>query len=761
MKWRNERLSSSFQEYALGCASVLAMGLYPGFATAQVEEIEVIEEIVVTAQKREQSLQDVAGAVSAFGSDTLDFRSVTTIEELFQSVPGLQHSDSLGTSFLSIRGVGLQVPTGNGEPGTATHIDGVFVPRPSTGGLRSLDLERIEVLRGPQGSLYGRNATGGVVNFISRKPTEEFEAELTLGGGSFDRRKANGFVSGPITEKVLARVSAWYDEVDGQVDNILPPGFDGPSKFGDQRDFGIRAALRIVPTSNVTVDLTMSYQDQEYEPFNQILVDEFPSVLPPGLPIGANGEPYTVTASPPYHDGEKETTFVSANVTWDINDNVSLKSITGYVAHQKGPDLFIFSGPTLDVAGPAIGAPDFEWIADSENWSQEFSLTGQSFDGKLDWVVGLYYYYEDLDFQVPARLGILGVIAPGIEFLGFNRGILEETSSTAGFADATYSVTEDLRLSLGIRYTHDDKDISHTDHQLFSNSLPFDFPGFPPFLPAIPAMSTATVVACEDLESDPSEDATLPKARVEWDITEDILGYFQWTEGFKSGGGNPLICGNNFDPEDITSYEAGLKTSFLDGALVMNLSAYRYDYEGLQFTKSTALGGFIENLDEVTVAGAELELKWQAGELVAFDGTVGYTDSEIEEATDALDGRFGIDRPRTGNPVPNTPELTISAGVNLSMPTDVGEFRLRAEAYYSSEVQYRPFGNSADESDSYTLVNIYAGYTPPSERFSLQGYVRNLTDKEYLRTLSFSPSAGLTGRYGRKREWGLEATVRF
>lgn len=744
----------------VGLASLLlAGGLYPGLATAQVG---MLEEIVVTAQKREQSLQDVAGAITAFGRDALDLRDVTTIGDLANSVPGLSFSDNFGTNFLVIRGVGLQVANGNGEPGTATHVDGVFMPRPTMGGLKSPDLARIEVLKGPQGTLYGRNATGGIVNFIAAKPTEEFEAQVVVGGGSFDRRLVNGFVSGPLSDTVLGRVSAWYDEEDGYVDNILPEelNLSGPDELGAQQDIGIRAALRILPTDNLTIDLAAAYQEQEYEPFNQPFVS--PNGNPPPTRIGAQGEPNEATSADPYPQGEKETTFVSATVDWAINDNVSLRSISGYVEHTKGPDFFIINGPTLALAGPAIGSDDQPWIADSHNYSQEFNLTGQSLDGRLDWVGGLYYYYEDLDQSIPAILGTslsqvlsnqfrgFGIISEDQIILGAARSLEEETTSHAVFADVTYSITEDFRLNLGIRYTNDDKETSNVNGLL------------------VVGPDGATVLDnCAVPEDDFSDDATLSKVRFEWDVNENMLAYAQYAEGFKSGGGNYITCGNSFGPEDITSYEGGLKMTLLDGAMTANLSAYRYEYEGLQYESSLGIGNFIENVEETEIQGAELEFAWQATDRLSFDAGLSWADSEFTDIEPARNGRFYDitinDSPfqeRVGNPVPHTPEETASLGVNWVQLTDIGEFTLRAELYYSSEVQFRAFDDDDDASDSYTIGNIFAGYTTPSARYSVQVYAKNVTDEEYINNLSVYQNS-VTGRYGRPREYGIKGIVRF
>ena len=368
-----------------------------------------IEEIVVTATKRSQSLQDVAGSISALDDIQIKLRGIANAEDLIQQVPGMFYRRIAGSHFTYIRGVGVSVAAGYGDPSVATHVDGVYLSRMSMGSLHMIDLERVEVLRGPQGTLYGRNSTGGVINFISKKPTEEFEGSFSIGGGSWDRVMADGYISGPITDKLLGRLSATYSDHDGYYDTVAPR----TGKLGDERNENIRAMLRYLPTENLTIDLSVSYEKEEFHQISQnIDLDAQPALMDLFVPPGfiRTDEPHTTTQQEPHPHGENTTTIASLTANWDISDNLAFKSITGYVDHERGPDWFDGSTYNFPISVLSIGLPEFPRFNPAETFSQEFNLIGTSLDDKLDWTVGLYYHTEDYEPQVPVFIPPFGTV---------------------------------------------------------------------------------------------------------------------------------------------------------------------------------------------------------------------------------------------------------------------------------------------------------------------------------------------------------------
>ena len=733
-------------------------------------------------------MQDVAGSISALAKDQIDMRGVTDIEDIYQSIPGLNYMYESGANLITIRGIGLFVDSGYNEPGVASHIDGIYQARATLPGVETVDLERVEVLRGPQGTLYGRNATGGVVNFITAKPTEEFEGSISLGFGDWDKVTASGYVSGPIIEdKLLGRLSVSYSDHEGFIDNFVR-GAD--SELGDEKVENIRAALRFMPTENLTIDLSYNDSDKEYDQF-QPRIDAndstIPQLTPPafgGVPAGGfiPAGPNKTTQGPGYRGASQETESAALTIEWLINENLTFKSLTGYADHMDGPASYV-SNTYIDAArnpvflSAAIGAPDDPRVVESESWSQEFNLVGSH--DRFQWSLGLYHFEEDYFQTIPVYFYDLGPIlgagafGPGIGFDQFTIATTKDITSQAAFADFTYSISDSLRINLGLRYGDDEKETEQLQSITLGNNTPIDL-GFLFGLPdGIWTPGTQfTIPACGGVlgngDFDQDWDSTSPKVRFEWDANENWLVYAQWQEGFKGGGVNDGECGDLFEPEEITSYEVGFKSTLLDGTMILNGAVFVYDYEDLQVATLNEEGtsSIIVNIPAVDVVGAELEMVWNISGMVSTDFSLALADSETSKSLIVGDTRRQIEGlpfilDIDGNPTPRSPEFTASLGVNLDFDTGLGALSIRGEIYHSDETQFRMFDNDPDIGDSYTVANLYATLTTLDDKFTLRGYVKNVTDEEYLYNILHSSAAGGGGRWAPPRHWGLEATYRF
>ena len=700
-----------------------------------------IEEIVVTATKRAQSLQDVAGSISALDESQIKLRGVTSTEDLVQNIPGLTFQRRAGNNFINIRGVGLSLPQGFADPSIGTHVDGVYLSRTSMGSLQMIDLERAEVLRGPQGTLYGRNSTGGVINFISKKPTEEFEGSFSVGAGSWDRVTADGYIAGPLTDKLLGRLSVTYSDHDGYYDTVAPRS----GKLADEHHVSFRAMLRYLPTENLTIDLSVSHEKEEFHQiFQNLDLDNWPGTIVVFVPPGAmtTDEPLTSSQQEPYPANDKETTMASLTANWDVSDDLTFKSITAYIDHERVG--WGNSAPYTPVPEPllAIGRPDIPRVDESKFFSQEFNLIGTSLDDKLDWTVGLYYLTEDFEPFLPAFIPIFAIdIAQSYQ---------EDVEAMAVFVDLTYQLADNFRVNAGIRQSRDEKDFEHT--------LIFGFTD-----PATAFIACGPNSFVDDGKHSFKWDSTSPKLRFEWDASENHLLYVQWQEGFKTGGLNQGQCGDTFEPEEITAYEAGFKSTLLDGAMTFNGSFYRYDYKNHQ--AQIFPGGLtneVVNLSNADVQGAEVELVWGATENLRIDGSVAFNDSEITSSV--LSGNpatGGAIEDLKGNPLPFVPDMTFAIGANLFVDTDVGIFTARAEVKYIDEIQWSIFNNEAESTDDYTVGNIYLSYLSPSEAYEARAYVRNVTDEEYFESRAISGLNGLKGQYARPRHYGVELRYNF
>lgn len=732
-------------------SSIITAGLGCGLAAAGMAQ-GVLEEIIVTAQKREESLQDLAASITAFNSAAIEERRLGDMANLAMATPGVSYRENANSAQVSIRGVGLLVVNGVAEANVATHVDGVFQPRTSASTLQMEDMERIEILRGPQGTLYGRNATGGTINYVSAKPTDEFEGSVTAGFGDYDWKKFSGYVSGPlIDDSVSGRLSAYYDERDGYYDNI----FLDRDTFGSESK-GVRGAISWTPTDNLSVDLSARHDEQENDggAVQALLRGTNPIVdgleASGQIPVGSVIQDLDSheTAAELFGSSEKETNAFVAEINYDLNDNISIKSLTGYTDHEF-EDLIDGDGTNLGIVNVGNASKNERRHAESQAFSQEFNFSGATFDDRLNWLVGLYYFTEDHDFMSPIEFpdpAVQVILGQGVALLSQEQGPFEEeTESKAVFADVTYAMTDDVRLGLGVRYTEDTKDFTQTSMVELDLGVPI------------------TVVSCEDLEINQEFDHTNYRVRAEWDVANDAMVYAQWQDGFKDGGLNVSVCNDTFPEEEIDAWEVGAKTSWLEGKLVLNLSAFYYGYDNLQILKfENAVDIAVEPVPESTIQGAEIELLAGIADNWVLDVGVALLDAEIDEfeAFDASNPQLGV-QDLSGNGLPQTPDHTINVGLEYGLDTDIGSFQLRGEVFYSDSFNFSTFDNSYEAQDDYTVLNLYANYTNPSDSYMLRAFVRNATDEEYYNFLINAATTGVAGDYAPPRTYGVELNYRF
>lgn len=738
---------------ALASASLIALG---ASGTAWAEEAgnqggsaDAPNEIIVTANKRAESLQKIAGSVSALNADQLATRAVTSITDLSRETPGVNISSTSGTTRVTIRGVGLQVITGVAEANVAQHIDGIFQSQPTMANVAPVDLQRIEVLRGPQGTLYGRNATGGTINYVIQKPTNELKAGISAGVGSFDARRVDGYLSGPIIDGVLlGRVSGYFNRDAGYYTNSFLN-----TKFNAHRDYGFRGALTLVPSDKVTVDVSGYYQRETgsyppqtlirgSNPFADFLT--FLGLFAPGEAKVDLRPDYSTGGTDPYL--AKWTWGATLDVQADAADWLKIRSLTGITRHSF-TNYFDADGINLDMV--SIGSPTNPRLQTSRAFSQEFNFSGGTADGKLKYLTGLYYFDGKLNALIPslfgdprvqAALGAL-VVAPGALFQGQTQHSIENTKSQAIFADVTYSIVPSVRLNLGGRYSSDTKE-SIQDLTLFLN--------------------TGNIAACSGLLTAQSFNKFNGKARLEFDIAPDVMGYAQYSTGFKDGGTNLSACGGTFLPENLTSYEAGIKSSWMNGAVTANASVFHYVYKNLQVLAFRgATDAFIDNVTRAETTGGEFDLGLHPARNLDINVSGSLLDAKIKQMSS-----FDSENPAAGNqnlaglPLPNAPKFTLTAGVQYKIPAAFGSITPRVELYHSSSYNFRLFNNAIDRQDGYTMVNATLT-VDVGGRYQLRGYAKNLTNRHVLNQLLFSTLSGVAGEYGRPREWGIDASVKF
>lgn len=712
------------QVSALALSIVMIAQFSPAHAQdeAEVEAESRQDTVIVTATKREASIQDIAASISQVSGEDLATRGLDDIENISLQIPNLTFGKFGRNTFVTIRGIGTTVDSGVAEPSVATYVDGVFLPRATMALLRQVDLERVEVLRGPQGTLYGRNATGGAINYVSRGPTDTFEGEVIA---NFEERNGYGvdaFISGPISEGVSFRLSGGVQKQDGYVE-VLNTGED----LGGQDLWHARGALRFEPRDDLTIDLSLQHERDTGDFGWQSIISEPVNVTATAAAFMTTANfatvPNQVVADGEY-SGDVETTIASARVNWDISESISFRSITGYVDHDiensfdaDGTDFFF-----ADLLGST---------RPSQSFSQEFNLFGQT--GDLDWLLGAYYFNEEFELGLP--VGFPGFLfmspEPFIEFIAGD--LVEETESYAAFADVTYALTDRLSINAGLRFNTEEKDFT-----FFGASSP-----------------------AGNLETDD----VLPKLGLQFDVSDNVNVYANWQQGIKSGG-HQLSLPQLFESEELDAYEIGIKTQWMNGALTANASAFSYDYADLQATITIPPATTLVENGDAELTGFEGELIYAPSDVVAFNLGISLLDTEYTElvTTDqALPGAPSVDL--SGEELIRAPEYTANIGAEWNIPLHSGMFGsllLRGDVFHSADYKLAFIDYPELRQSEYTNVNLSATLMDASGAYQVRAYVNNATDEVILNNGSFlANSAAFIGIHSAPRTAGIALSAKF
>ncbi len=543
---------------------------------ATLEEVTVtLEEVVVTAQRRAESLQDVPISLIAFSGDMVNEAGITGMADVALRTPNLTLTTfNIAEPQIYIRGIGTTNDSGGSDPAVGFFIDDVYIGRPGGASTDYYDIERIEVLRGPQGTLYGKNTAGGAINIFTKKPQQEFEAKAGLTVGSDNLVNLRGYVNGPFSDTIAGKITVNFRKRDGFAKNITT-GQD----LEDDDSKSVRGQLLFTPSEKVDILLGFDYTDIDNTGANRYITN----LDIPGLPGLANIPPL-LAAQRAANVGLDERTSNQENMQYsekeilgflgraDVDlDWATLTSITAY--RDSDSSWFQPLVPQLSTRVGGLGIYEVDDSADTEadQFSQEFRLASEG--DNLTWVVGLFYLKENVERSETfftywdARTPLAGLSLGDVTF---NQEA--STESTAAFGQITWNATDALALTLGARYTKDKKDIWNQAVNNHSRPAPT----------GIPLVGPPYEVSAED-----SWDDTTLRATVDWRVTDDHMLYFTYSEGFKSGAfngtqGTPIAASTPLDPESATNYEVGAKTQWLDNRLRFNIAYFELDYDDLQ-----------------------------------------------------------------------------------------------------------------------------------------------------------------------------------
>ena len=787
-------------------------------AHAQGRSSALLEEIVVTARKREENLQDAPIAVSAFSGDALDFRGVTEIGKLDQFVPNLVLNESTTYSNVTnaavyIRGIGQNDFTPVIDPGVGIYVDGVYLGRSVGAVLDIVDVDRVEVLRGPQGTLFGRNTIGGAISLSSKKPDEEFGGKVDVKYGADDRFNVRGTVNIPFGDKFFARLSAATFMQDGYVTRVV----DGKD-LGDQDVVALRGALRWLPNDNLDINWSVDYSTENengnpfvltgIQPLNvgiltgggpsmtlaantlaaqlatggppSVLGGEFFNVLhPSGFPfqflacVSPQNANNPVCFNQQYIDnGDKKLNYSSdpsyqkldvwgtgLTVDWQINEKLKVKSISSMRGFEGD-----FEG---DQDGSPIRVSYLIDIYQHEQFSQELQLLGTSFADRLDWIVGGYYFEEDGKNINPVRFSQVYLQSGGHY----------DADSWALFAQGTWHFTDQLDLTFGLRYTEDTRDYLPDQYIEFLPTGPLPIPG--------------TGIGDRPLPYEWTSSGTselVPMVNLSYRWNESLMTYLTYSEGFKSGGYTqrifpPEASTPSFDPEFVKSYEGGFKFDGWNDRLRFNVAIFFTDYTDLQLLVAdpSRLGPFVSNAGDAEVVGVELETLLNPAQGLFITGSAGMTDIDRT----ALGG--GVQGLTLDSPFQHVSKWTANAQIYKEFAIgDLGYLTPRFEWSYRTDwgtnsnnvprvgddvLPGGPFAgvplsfgvpNPVLEEDDLHLLNASVRWDVRNSGLSVSGGVDNLTDEKYTVFANYQDGFGFTQQtFHRGREWYIQAGYEF
>lgn len=667
-------------------------------------------EIVVTAQRRAESVQDIPIAVSAIGGDTLAQRAATDITSISASVPGFNVSEQVGQARLTLRGIGVDNISTGAESSVAFNQDGVFFSRSAAALASFYDVDRVEVLRGPQGTLYGRNATGGSVNIITNRPTFATKAGVRLTAGNYEAVNAEAYYSAGLSDHVAVRVAGQIQSRSGYGENLLTG-----SDIDNKNSQAIRGQMLFEPNDRLSILIGADYYTQNDRS------NSYRYLGPAGFT--ANGTPVTPTgpllggvdpgprnvASVRDPSNEAEFWGLRLDISHEVSDTLSLRSITAYRSSYYKVES------DLSPLGNNLFPIDFG--ESSDQFTQELQLNLDTDRNKL--VVGAFYLNEKIDGFIEGPYNLLGVGGPNLFVQGFFSGGRLRTQAAAIFAQDTFSITDALRVTLGARYSWEKKRVADQSDFNFDDLFdPANGPRFPV------NRDSATF------------NSFTPKVGVDFDIADDVMLYASFSKGFKAGTFNLGSTGPALRPEQVDAFEAGLKSTILDGRMRANLSGFYYDYSDLQVGKVQGQLLVLENAASAEIYGVEGEFVVEPVDKLIVALNASWLHTRFKSYTTADQARPSGDGVTvdengvpafdlTGKSLPQAPDYTIDLSAQYTFNVPGGDLTIRGESNWSGRVFFTPFNLNYVSQPSFNTQNVFVTYQMDSG-LRLTGFVRNI-----------------------------------
>lgn len=667
---------------------------------------QALEEVLVTAQKRTESVQDVPIAISSINEEMLMETGIDNIAQALPLLPGVTGATvGISTNAWAIRGIASNDWSIGSEPSIAVYIDDAYVGRNLLATTAFFDLASIDALKGPQGTLFGRNASAGAITLQTNRPEFETSLNLGLGYGNEGQRQYDVVGNAELSDTIAVRAAYRGTRYEGLWTDVA----NQVDMFRDEDAF--RASILWEASDDLQAILTVNYGEQKTN--NN-------SAYNPQLSTVAPGDDFPDRIALDLADREEnETVGANFRVEWVLSDNLTFTSITdareaeySYAQDLDGAN----NGATLDaILGGVTGSVTLDFVQDSvdvKTFGQEFRLAGTS--DRLNWFVGVNYYEEDLEedqnFILRNTMDLPEFGLPsGLELARDRNENRSDNESYGAFADVQWALSDRLRLTGGVRYTDDTKDFcTQGEAGLFLITLP----------------TIGQVCESRDWQE------VTPRVVVDYTLSDTIMTYASVSRGFKAGGYNPSATDTNgdfvgdtvksFDPEVNLTYELGFKSEFMDNRLRLNVAAFLSQYEDIQVQIPSLEGIIIDNASEADIAGGEIELTFSATDKLTLSTSYALADGEYKD-----DGVYD------GNSLIFAPEDTFTASGTFIQPIAGGELSLFALYTWQSEMFFTPINSDELSQDSYGLLSGRVAYTSGSELWSIALRGDNLLDEEF------------------------------
>lgn len=690
---------------------------------------DTLDEIIVTAQRKTESLQRTSLSVSVLDPATLENLQIVDTKQVVFNAPNLTGNSNIGQSTATtffIRGVGTTENLATADTSVGLYVDDVYISRQAVNNFSLLDVERIEVLRGPQGTLYGRNTNGGAIKVVTQKPEDEVSGKLSVSYGNYDRREVKLSGNAPVTDKVFVRANFLTQQGDGYIYNRTLD-----KKVNDQDYIGTRLAVRALANDAVEINLAADYgRDQTNGGYASDIAGSWrPST----------GDLYTVVSGT-NADGDARTKGISARIDWTLSDTLALESITGL--RNTSQDLL------LDLSDQPVPLYVLDQHQDADQLSQELKLNGSAGD-RFNYVAGLFYFNEGIDAQVIDTTRASPTAAASI----FNKVFSVDVESYAAFGQAEFDLTDSLTLIGALRYTHEDRSLRVTQTSNLAGAL-FNY---------TTADLTARGAAGQNIDPDRSFNKVTPKVGLDWQVDDDLFAYVSWTKGFRSGGwtGRALRADQyiNFNPEQVESYEAGTKTQLFGNKVRWNSSVFYMDYDNL-FNTLTVNGAFTAQTAAAKIYGLESELTWRALPWLDLFANVGILENKYKSPRPA---NLAVELQRA-------PAFQGKTGFAVNYPLSAGTLLVNGDLFYTSHYLVTPanlaftaplLAVDSNKTGDFALVNASLGYRfGPQDSYDVSVSCTNCFNKAYF------DAQTVIGRYaaayaGAPQFYKLTVTVRY